>query len=90
MFMGMIRLFQMPTAQSLIADTLPAERVGSGAAFNTIAMNIAMLTGPVVGGLLFKAYGAGRFLHGHRIAVPVERRCGIGDPDNPTARQSTP
>ena len=57
MFMGMIRLFQMPTAQSLIADTLPAERVGNGAAFNTVAMNIAMLTGPVVGGLLFKAYG---------------------------------
>ena len=57
MFMGMVRLFQMPVAQSLIGDTLPAERVSNGAAFNTIAMNIAMLGGPVVGGVLFKAFG---------------------------------
>jgi predicted MFS family arabinose efflux permease len=57
MVAGMARIFQMPSAQSLIADTLPAERIGSGAAFNTVAMNIAMLIGPLVGGLLFKAYG---------------------------------
>lgn len=57
MFMGMIRLFQMPTAQSLVADTLPNERLSNGAAFNTIAMNLAMLVGPVVGGILFKAFG---------------------------------
>ncbi len=57
MIMGMVRLFQMPTAQSMIGDTLPAERVGNGAAFNTVAMNLAMLAGPVIGGLLFKAYG---------------------------------
>ena len=57
LFMGMIRLFQMPTAQSLVADTLPTERLSNGAAFNTIAMNLAMLVGPVVGGVLFKAFG---------------------------------
>ena len=57
MLMGMVRLFQMTSAQSLIADTLPAERVSNGAAINMVAMNIAMLVGPLVGGLLFKAYG---------------------------------
>ncbi|MDA1129137.1 MAG: MFS transporter [Chloroflexi bacterium] len=57
MLMGMARIFQMPSAQSMIADTLPPEKIGNGAAFNTVAMNIAMLIGPLVGGLLFKAYG---------------------------------
>lgn len=57
MVMGLARIFQMPSAQSMIADTLPAERIGNGAAFNTVAMNIAMLMGPLIGGLLFKAYG---------------------------------
>lgn len=57
MIMGMARIFQMPSAQSLIADTLPPDRIGNGAAFSTVAMNIAMLVGPLVGGLLFKAYG---------------------------------
>lgn len=57
MFLGVIRLCQMPSAQSLVADTLPADRLSHGAAFNTVAMNLAMLVGPVVGGLLFKAYG---------------------------------
>jgi predicted MFS family arabinose efflux permease len=57
MVMGMARIFQMPSAQSMIADTLPPERIGNGAAFNTVAMNIAMLIGPLMGGLLFKAYG---------------------------------
>ena len=57
LFMGVVRLFQMPVAQSLVADTLPRERVNNGAAFNTVAMNIAMLCGPVIGGLLYKAFG---------------------------------
>ncbi len=57
MVMGVVRLFQMPTAQSMIGDTLPAERVSNGAAFNTVAMNIAMLVGPVVGGALYKGFG---------------------------------
>ena len=55
--MGVVRLCQMPVAQSLVADTLPPERLGHGAAFNTVAMNIAMLCGPVIGGILFKEFG---------------------------------
>ena len=57
LFMGVVRLFQMPVAQSLVGDTLPRERVNNGAAFNTVAMNIAMLCGPVIGGLLYKGFG---------------------------------
>ena len=57
LFMGVVRLFQMPVAQSLVADTLPRERVNNGAAFNTVAMNTAMLCGPVIGGLLYKTFG---------------------------------
>ncbi len=55
--MGMVRVFQMPSAQSLVADTLPPERIGNGAAFNHVGMNIGMLVGPLVGGILFKSHG---------------------------------
>ncbi|HCP22704.1 MAG TPA: hypothetical protein DIT90_01110, partial [Dehalococcoidia bacterium] len=49
--------FQMPAAQSLVADTLPPERLANGAAFNTLGRNIAMLAGPLLGGILFKGFG---------------------------------
>lgn len=55
---GMVRIFQMPSAQSLVADTLPQDRIGNGAAFSTVGMNLAMLIGPLLGGVLFKVYGA--------------------------------
>ena len=45
MIMGMARIFQMPSAQSMIGDTLPPEKLSNGAAFTTVAMNIAMLGG---------------------------------------------
>ena len=54
---GMVRVFQMPAAQSLVADTLPQDRIGNGAAFNTLGRNIAMLIGPLVGGILFNSFG---------------------------------
>jgi predicted MFS family arabinose efflux permease len=54
---GMLGVFQMPSAQSLFADTLPPDRVGSGAAFNTLGRTVAMLVGPLLGGILFKAFG---------------------------------
>ena len=54
---GMVRVFQMPSAQSLVADTLPDDRIANGAAFNTLGRNIAMLIGPLVGGVLFKRFG---------------------------------
>ena len=57
MLAGTVRVFQMPAAQSLVADTLPEERIGSGAAFNTLGRNFAMLIGPLVGGILFKSFG---------------------------------
>ena len=56
--MGVVRLCQMPVAQSLVADTLRTDQLSHGAAFNTVAMNIAMLCGPVIGGYLFKGLGA--------------------------------
>jgi len=54
---GMVRVFQMPAAQSLVADTLPQDRIANGAAFNTLGRNIAMLIGPLVGGILFNSFG---------------------------------
>ncbi len=54
---GMVRVFQMPAAQSLVADTLPQDRIGNGAAFNTLGRNLAMLIGPLVGGILFTSFG---------------------------------
>ena len=56
---GMVRVFEMPSSQALVADTLPQDRIANGAAFNTLGRNIAMLIGPLVGGILFKAFGPG-------------------------------
>ena len=54
---GMVQVFQMPSAQALVADTLPEDRIANGAAFNTLGRNVAMLLGPLVGGVLFKVSG---------------------------------
>jgi MFS family permease len=54
---GMVRVFQMPAAQAMVADTLPADRIANGAAFNNLGRNIAMLVGPLVGGILFHTAG---------------------------------
>ena len=54
---GMVRVFEMPSSQALGADTLPEDRIANGAAFNTLGRNIAMLIGPLVGGVLFKGFG---------------------------------
>ena len=54
---GMVRVFEMPSSQALVADTLPEDRIADGAAFNTLGRNIAMLIGPLVGGVLFKGFG---------------------------------
>ena len=60
---GMVRVFQMPSAQSLVADTLPQDRLRNGAAFNNVGMNLGMLMGPLVGGILFRAHGpAGAYM----------------------------
>ncbi len=54
---GLVRMFQTPAAQSLVADTLPRERIANGAALNSMGMNLATVVGPLVGGVLFQAYG---------------------------------
>ncbi len=54
---GMVRVFQMPAAQAMVADTLPEERIANGAALNNLGRNIAMLLGPLLGGVLFNSYG---------------------------------
>ena len=54
---GMVRVFQIPSAQSLVADTLPQDRIPNGAAFNTLGRNIAMVAGPLLGGILYKKTG---------------------------------
>ena len=54
---GMVRVFQIPSAQSLVADTLPQDRIPNGAAFNTLGRNIAMVAGPLVGGILYQKMG---------------------------------
>ena len=54
---GMVRVFQIPSAQSLVADTLPQDRISNGAAFNTLGRNIAMVAGPLAGGILYKKMG---------------------------------
>ena len=37
---GMVRVFQMPSEQSLAADTLPEGRIGNVAAFNTLGRTL--------------------------------------------------
>ena len=56
---GMVRVFEMPSSEALVADTLPQDRIANGAAFNTLGRNIALLIGPLVGGVLFKGFGPG-------------------------------
>ena len=43
---GMVRVFEMPSSQALVAETLPQDRISNGAAFNTLGRNIPMLIGP--------------------------------------------
>ena len=54
---GVIRLFQMPAAQSLIADTLDEDRISNGAALTNAGRNLTTIIGPLVGGVLFQALG---------------------------------
>ena len=54
---GMIRVFQMPTAQSLVADTLSEDRIANGAALTDMGRNITFVIGPLIGGILFQRFG---------------------------------
>ena len=54
---GLARIFQMPTAQSLAVDSVPTERIPNAVALINAAMNIALVVGPILGGLLFDFFG---------------------------------
>ena len=54
---GLVRMFQMPAAQSLVGDTLTQDNISNGAALSNMGRNIAFIIGPLLGGLLFEAIG---------------------------------
>ena len=54
---GLARRFQMPTAQSLAVDSVSTERIPNAVALINAAMNIALVVGPILGGLLFDFFG---------------------------------
>ena len=51
------RIFQMPTVQSLAADTVSPDQVSSAVALTNMGMNVPLILGPLAGGLLFEKYG---------------------------------
>ena len=51
---GLVRIFQMPTAQALIGDTLPSDKISNGAALSSMAQNLSTILGPFIGGILYK------------------------------------
>ena len=60
---GVIRLFQMPAAQSMVADTLSEDRISNGAALTNMGRNLTTVVGPLIGGILFQRLGPeGAFL----------------------------
>ena len=54
---GLARIFQMPTAQSLAVDSVSTERIPNAVALINAAMNIALVVGPILVGLLFDFFG---------------------------------
>ncbi len=54
---GLARIFQMPTAQSLAVDSVSTDRIPNAVALISAAMNIALVLGPILGGLLFDLFG---------------------------------
>lgn len=64
---GLVRMFQMPAAQSLVADTLSEDRIANGAALTTMGRNFSTIVGPLVGGILFQVVGP----HGAYMAIAL-------------------
>ncbi len=54
---GLVRIFQMPSAQALVGDTLPEDKISNGAALTSMGQNISTILGPLLGGLLYQKYG---------------------------------
>ena len=87
MIMGMARIFQMPSAQSLVADTLPQDRIGnvitSNAAFARYDVAwAAIAVASVVGLALFAAA-----LLVERVSMPWRLAVGGSDHNNTPGRE---
>ena len=54
---GLARIFQMPTIQSLAVDSVSTDRIPNAVALINAGSNIALVLGPILGGLLFDIYG---------------------------------
>ncbi len=54
---GLARIFQMPAAQSLAADAVTPDRVPNGVALTTTGMNLTLIVGPLLGGVMFRETG---------------------------------
>ncbi len=54
---GLVRLFQMPTAQSLAVDSVSQNRIPNAVALTNAGMNLALIVGPLLGGILFELFG---------------------------------
>ena len=54
---GLARIFQMPAGQSLAADSVPQGRISTSVALINSGMNLNLIIGPLIGGILFEACG---------------------------------
>ena len=54
---GLARIFQMPAAQSLAADAVTPDRIANSVALTTTGMNITLIVGPLLGGIMFRETG---------------------------------
>mgnify|MGYP001197547360 FL=1 len=72
---GLARIFQMPTVQSLAADTVQQEQVPNAVALTNMGMNFTLIFGPLAGGFLFQMYGPeGAYL----LIVALDTLGGVG------------
>lgn len=54
---GLARIFQMPAVQSLAADSVGQDKLANGVALTTMGMNLTLIFGPLLGGILFEKVG---------------------------------
>ena len=54
---GLARIFQMPTAQSMAVDSVDPPRISNAVALINAGQNIALVGGPIIGGVLFNLIG---------------------------------
>lgn len=54
---GLVRTLQMPAGQSLAADSVPPGRISNSIALINTSMDITLIIGPIIAGLLFQSFG---------------------------------